>query len=322
MSFIANQLAPRDIAGSSSYQDLLNNTATALMRRHGYRPIDWIIVKDESGNSVVNYVKAISSHGYIVLIFMDTNHYNAVTTDLRYRIDSRAADIIPISHTAKSEYYGNYVGKGVHGIGLECQGNYCVLTKTDAREPREVNFLKVQPNAQAVGVISGAPIAHPIIRMSEIIANPALVASQTEIAVHNLRNQAAKKVAAGLMVQSELISQLALAQKLVHEDEIKLLTGTRDEIAKLRGFLNGNQMEVNAAQAAGNSARVAYFSSQADKTFKQIAVRNENIPKLLKLFEEVNAKDNEIRALTEYFNSVHRELAGYVTNLGKQIEIA
>src|SRR3972149_7805017 len=175
----------------------------------GYAPLSRIVIRTDNGDKRTQFIKAINKKGQKVFILIDVNGYTtARSTDLTL-IEAHNASIVPYS--LKTGAY-NCAGKDVCGVAFECGPDaVCVLSRdTQDLAPKEANFVFVEQHAPAAAVIEseGTIMTYPVVRLSEIRANPALVLSNTDTVTRRLRNTAYVSLLEELATTQQSINKL------------------------------------------------------------------------------------------------------------------
>jgi len=163
------------ITNSSLERELVNN---------GYNPISRIMVKGDERKT--KYIKANNKKGQIVFILIDTNGYTSSKDNDITLMDTNNATVIPYS--SKMGAY-SCAGKDVCGIAFECgSDSICILSHGDIDPtPIESNYVFVETKMDT-GKVSNTVMPYPIIKLSEIRANPNLILKNTDLVTRRLRN--------------------------------------------------------------------------------------------------------------------------------------
>jgi hypothetical protein len=270
------------IANSSLENELLNA---------GYAPLSKIVIRTDSGDKRTQYIKAINKKGQKVFIMVDVNGYTtARSTDLTL-IEAHNASIVPYS--LKTGAY-NCAGKDVCGVAFECGSDaVCVLSRgaTDLT-PKEANFVFVEQSAPAAASveIEGTIMTYPVVRLSEIRANPSLVLANTDTVTRRLRNTS----------YTAELQELALAQQSINKLSASFVefNKMREEVAvKLNRTLTQleqwNDIYI-ASPPMTDDAKDRYRKLQFN-----LAQRNEGIATLLRSVKKVADKRVEIDAIAQ-----------------------
>jgi hypothetical protein len=149
------------------------NIEKALLER-GFISTEKILTKDEAGNVMCRFIKARDNLGHALYIELDTSEkdgmgYLTVCDEDRVMSISREASVIPYSLKVGSFEASS---SSLFGVGFECDNQVCVMSRKDnSLEPIETVF----SFSNDMGVQEKHPIPFPIVKLSEVLANPQLV---------------------------------------------------------------------------------------------------------------------------------------------------
>lgn len=163
-----------------------DNIVEVQLSRLGYTPVKRIITKGEKG-PVAHYLKATNRRGQTVYIYLDTKGHVSVKDNDEILAESNIASPIPLS--LKTGAFRS-AGLQVSGIALQCKnGVCCIIRDSSSVNPIEQNFI-VQPDdtEEEVSLIVESPITYPIVRLSEILADPKTVENYVEASTRQLQN--------------------------------------------------------------------------------------------------------------------------------------
>ncbi len=181
------------------YQGIIAKSALENELLHsGYAPLSKIVIKDDHNHKKTQYIKALNKKGQKVFILVDVTGYTtARNTDLTL-LESTKAQIVPYS--LKTGAY-NCAGNEVCGIAFECgSDSVCVLSRHgNDLTPKEANFVFMEQKDNKSNTIegniptgrleqNGQIMTYPIVRLSEIRANPEIVLANTDLVTRRLRN--------------------------------------------------------------------------------------------------------------------------------------
>ncbi len=132
------------------------------------------------------YAKAVNDRGQIVFIDLDIDGYiSHHSTDLTM-IETQQASVVPYSVMMGT---AECAGKDVCGVAFECSGQLCTLTRSDPDlTPKTTILTTTEKTVERTATIDGIPIAYPIIRLSEIMANPKLASKSVDEVTRRIRN--------------------------------------------------------------------------------------------------------------------------------------
>lgn len=173
-----------------NYHNLISKSSLEKeLKEFGYNLISKIVIRANSGEKRTQYVKAINKMGQKVFILIDVNGFTIAHPSNLTLIESNNANMIPLSF--KNGAYNLAVNE-ISGVAFECGSDaICVVVRDDEDlTPREANFVYMQKHTEAVGILEteGNIMTYPVIRLSEIRANPALILENTNNVTRRLRN--------------------------------------------------------------------------------------------------------------------------------------
>ena len=145
------------------------------LMKHGYVPLERIMVGDGC-STTSRYIRARNKVGQVVFILVDTEGYIGVRPQDLTMVESKNANVIPYS-IKKGAYDCAQVE--VSGVAFDCQNSVCIVTREENNLPRETNFVYAGRRVDATAVVGDDIISYPVIRLSEIRANPDMVLAGT-----------------------------------------------------------------------------------------------------------------------------------------------
>lgn len=162
----------------------------------GYDPVDRIVTEydDPSANTqtkqpMANYIKVVNRRGQIVYIYLDVDGHVCISPDEEILAETTNASLIP--HSLKAGAFQS-AGLEVCGVAFECINGLCTLIRDDqSMEPLEQNFiLKPEENDEDEPsiLIGASPVAYPIVKLSDVLANPKAVEQYTDQATRRIQN--------------------------------------------------------------------------------------------------------------------------------------
>ncbi len=278
------------------YSGLINNSSLeAELVNNGYVPLSKIVVKDEGINKT-QYIKALNKNGQKVFIMIDVEGYNSArTTDLTL-VEANNASIIPFSLKMGAMTCAE---KDVCGVAFECGADaVCVVARQgDDLTPKETSFIYVEPASPpstAIMVSEGSIMTYPVVKLSEIRANNALVLQNIDIATRNLRNTSYQSVLADLLAAQESLMNLNIAFSnfnAAREMYAKKIKETLDE-------LEGYNREYILNPPITDDSKEAYRQLQFN-----LAKRNDGISYLLTASKRVADHKKVIDNITTDINN-------------------
>lgn len=172
---------------TQTYQGLLNQTNVENeLQRYGYKIEGRIVAKELNGERI--YIRAINSRGQRVFVLVDVVGDVVTRNDKLVLVENKTATLIP--HSVRNEAL-DCVRNDVCGVALEqADDRVCMLSFDEELNPREVNLTILEESAPSSLTVeyNGEEISYPVIKLSEIRANPYQVLLNTNKVVIRLRN--------------------------------------------------------------------------------------------------------------------------------------
>lgn len=148
----------------SNYSEIVNaNSVESQLEAKKYTILDRIITNEEGVQ--VNYIKAYDANGVIVYILMDSIGNLSVSEDelkpmsLVNESKIRVSDKMAASACA---------GTGICGVALICNDEICMMVRNNDGTTSEKSYQSSTPILNT----GDSSVAHIIVRMSEILADP------------------------------------------------------------------------------------------------------------------------------------------------------
>lgn len=279
------------------YQGIISNASIENeLLNAGYAPLSKIVIRTDNGDKRTQYIKALNKKGQKVFILLDVNGYTtARSTDLTL-IEAHSANIVPYS--LKTGAY-ECAGKDVCGVAFECGSDaVCVLARgSNDLTPKEANFVFVEQRAPAAATIEseGSIMSYPVIRLSEIRANPDLVLSNTDMVTRRLRNNAYVSELQEIAYAQKSLNNLNAA--FVRFEAVRQNSGNKlnQTLTQLEQWNNVYMANPPTTDAAKDRYRRLQYN---------LAQRNEGIANLLRYMKKVADKRLEIDAITKEINDI------------------
>jgi len=204
----------------STYNDLMQSASLEKeLLQAGYLPREKIFVRKESqeeefsearsGDSLPAFIKASNKLGQTVYIMVDGKGYVVARQGDLTLIQSKNASVLPYSLKIGVM---ECAGLDVCGVAFECDDEICTLIRDegDTTVPRETTFTLAQKRAPAA-IVDQDHVAYPIVRLSEIRADPAAALANTMASASRIRRAAAQNCVSELTALKCAIEELTLA---------------------------------------------------------------------------------------------------------------
>lgn len=279
------------------YQGIINNSSLENeLLNAGYAPLSKIVVKTDGGDKRTQYIKALNKNGQKVFILVDVHGYTTARSSDLTLVEAHNVSIVPYS--LKTGAF-NCAGKDVCGVAFECGPDaVCVLSRgADDLRPKEANFVFVEQHAPTVATLEmeGSIMTYPVIRLSELRANPELVLSNTDVVTRRLRNEHYKTLLTELVQAQQSINRL-------NESFVRFNCSREEYAGKLNQtltILEGWNREYLKCPPTTDEGKDKYRKLQYN-----LSQRNEGIATLLRSVKKVADKRAEIDALTKEINEI------------------
>jgi len=206
----------------------------------GYTPVDKVVVREGNDEFSAKYIKVMTPTGQGALVELNEEGYvSPGATDLNV-VEVKDASSIPYSHkigTLES------VGQEIRGVAFLCEDNVCVVTREEERvTPTETFYIATEKAGDRTAVLDDVPVAYPVVRFKEVVAEPKEVAKSIDKAASDLRKRA---------------YQMAV-------DELKQVRGSIDELEK--ALADFDLVQKDAARRLGDSFKeLDKYHAQYDK---------------------------------------------------------
>lgn len=306
------------------YQGVISNASLENeLINSGYAPISRIVVASDNGDKRTQYIKAINKNGQKVFVQLDVSGYtSARSTDLTF-VESNKATIVPYSIKTGAM---NCVGNNTCGVAFECGNDaVCVLSRgaddKNDMQPKEANYVYVEKHAPSSMVIEseGSTIAYPVVRLSEIRANPDLVLENTNIATRRLRNSSYEALLSDLSNTQKSI--VKLWQEFSHFDQARYNNAT-----KLNASLTQLELyndKYNEILNSSENKQIVLTDEEKDRyrlIQHNLMIRNDSIVSLLKAMKKVADKHSEMERITKEIRDITEFLNRELVNVDLAIQ--
>ncbi len=167
-------------------EQITDPTVENELMKYGYLPTQKIMINENSQKQCM-FIKATNKFGQPVLIKLD---------DEGIVVESQADLTIVKSNIGQIGDYSSRVGERVCmqseacGLAYVCNNGVCVMENNNDGKVVESKFEFVKRFSEQDAIIGDEPVAYPVVSLSDIRANPALVLDITNRATKRLRNAA------------------------------------------------------------------------------------------------------------------------------------
>lgn len=161
-----------------------------LMKYH-YIPLNTIIIRDDDGDFLNKYVKAVNQMGQKVYILIDVDTKRNVLSDLTL-VNTKMGNVLPYSLKAGAM---KMAGMDASGIAIESdQNGLCMLESVMDEENDNISIIesnftfKEEQTTNSVVENYGCHMSYPVVKLSEIRVNNTLVVEGANTVTRKLRN--------------------------------------------------------------------------------------------------------------------------------------
>lgn len=262
----------------------------------GYTPLSKIVV-NSNGEKRVQFIKAINKKGQKIFILVDVDGFAAAKANEVTLLEVNKTSIIPYS--VKTGAY-NCANKDVCGVAFECGSDaVCVLSRepTDLM-PKESNFVFVDRKTDEA--VETNVMTYPVVRLSEIRADPEIILKNTDIVIRRLRNNTYVTLLEELTVTRQAINKL-------NEAFLRFNSTRESNAAKLNATLTQlekwNEIYI-AHPPTTDENKDKYRKLQHNLVQRNdgIAILLQSMKKVADLTKEIDNVSNTINNVTEFCN--------------------
>jgi uncharacterized coiled-coil DUF342 family protein len=192
-------------------------------------------------------------------------------------------------------------GLDVCGVAFECNDSVCTLSRDVVDQtPKETTFVFSEKHVERAAIMDEDLVAVPIVKMSEIRANPELTLRNTDTATRRIRNASYKNVMAQLDSMKDSLK--TLNESVESFDEVK--NDVTNRLAKSLSTLENYNRNFMAKPIQSEEDRNTYRKllynlrrrNELFVTFLQYVRRvAEEIVKFAQNADEVKAITNELK---------------------------
>lgn len=285
-----NNLVFNSASKAKNYQDIISKSCIDdKLELLGYRILNKIIVTEKNGEKKTQYVKAINKKGQKLFVFVDIPGYTTNSINDVNLVETND-NIVPYSLKQGSYECSS---KTSSGVAFECgSDSFCVIIRDSNNNPIEQNYMFKERN---IVNDDGTVMSYPIIRFSELINNPIITLSNTDVATRRLRNSS---------YTSELQNMLTLQQSIQKlSDSFNRFNEIRTDVGiKIKDTLS--QLEEWNNIYLSNLPITDIEKDKYAKLQYNLIQRNEYIMILLQVMKKVSDKHIIIDSITKEINEI------------------
>jgi len=268
-----------------------DSTVEKTLVKSGYLPVDKVLTKDDNGNLMCQYIKAVDATGRTTYVDLDCEGYVAVDPEDVAMTSATKASVVPYSARI-----GTYecASSDVCGVAFECDNEICTVKRSDgSMTPSETVFTTSSvsqkfPGHKEHGMLSNHPISYPIVSLSDIKENPERVACSVRDSHNRMRNAAFGQVnrdTTNLLESSNGLNNEVRRFDAKQKSVASKLTSTIEQLETAHEALKRKPPVTDKARANLRSVRY------------NLRRRHDLVTDHLKLAEAVNSRLDRIKEL-------------------------
>jgi len=270
---------------------------------YGYYPLSKIV---EDGEKAI-FIKCRNRYGETVYVELDTLGFTSFDKDKMTFVKSGKLNEIPYSiqvgdlDCSKSD---------ICGLVYDCKEGVCVIKNT-VSGPVKSEYVYTEKSKDR-NLVGSDNVAHPVIRMSEIVANPEAILKHTHEYVRRLRKQAYQDGADRIRKGEELVQRFLNSYHRFGQSVKEVERGFGSDIDKLQKYSDEyfNILEsIPLEQRGGDLYR--YNLERQRKVSEELAFRSSYLVEMIsacaKFTDELSILENSIKFLdskVEYLQSL------------------
>lgn len=255
-------LGSMGVASNSTFETLTQSSVEMELLAAGYIPREKVIVGQDGGALQGRFIKAINQFGQPVFIELDGEGFISTQPGDMTMVETKTATVVPSSIKMGYQQCLQYQSCGV---AFECHDGICTLIN-DTQGTRETNLVYTEKRSEKAVFLDGEVAAFPVIRLSEIRANPREVLRMTDVSTKRIRRSALESADADLrqfeMQMNELSKSYAEYMRVKSDLQARLSNVTTE----MEGYENDylNQPPVTIEGKAKNQTLIAnlYYRNQ------------------------------------------------------------
>lgn len=200
----------------------------------GYAPISKVVVSKE-GNLEGKYIKALNLYCQHIYIELDVEGVLAVEEGTIAHLERETVSEIPLNvemdalRCAESD---------VCGVAFECKNGVCTLTQEETSTPKRTSFIRVEKNEEIAALMLDDNIAYPVVKFSEIRANPSASLEAQNNATTLLRNKSYDNLVQNLNEMSQYINVLLVEFNTFNASRNSLSAKVHEDLVNLERLKN------------------------------------------------------------------------------------
>lgn len=274
----------------------------------GFIPTEKILTQDREGRINCHFIKTRDKLGHSSFVEVDTDYTNGmgfvkVSPNEEVMTVSSEASVIPYSMKIGTFEANN----DLYGVGFVCDNGVCMMQRKDpSLKPTETVFSYSTGGENRSGIMQDHPVPYPIVKMTDILANPREVQNSIVNSHTRMRsvafNQCQKEVENLKKKVGELNREICEFEKNSNEVSNVLACNINELLKYHKGYENMGEL----CQKDRNKMKMIQFNLQ-----KRHDLLNDHIS----LCKSVKERSNKISAITEELEGINTYMVELFENL-------
>jgi hypothetical protein len=284
----------------------------ALLER-GFIPTEKILTRDDVGNVVCRFIKVRDKLGHAAYVELDCDYHDGmgfltISSDDTIMTQSHEASVIPYSLKIGSFEANN---NDLYGVGFECDNSVCVMSRKDSSlDPVESVFTYANGD-ESMGILNRHPIPFPIIKITDILANPDIVHKNIKTGHTRMRNVAftscMKEVESMKKYANELNEEIQRFDKISTEVS-NVLTCTINDLENMH-----DAYEKQGAKCQKDVDNVKSIRFNLNKRHDLVNDHIANCNSMRERAEKVRVLAEELKSLNDFSQTLFTGLSSVFT---------
>lgn len=289
------------------------NLEKSLLER-GFIPTEKILTRDDDGATICRFIKVRDKLGHAAYVELDCDYHDGmgfltVSSDDTIMTQSHEASVIPYSLKIGS-FEAN--SNDLYGVGFECDNSICVMSRKDpSLDPVESVFIHSKDDESELGILNRHPIPFPIVKITDILANPDIVHKNIKSGHTRMRNVAFNSC----MKEVEALKKYAneMNQEIQRFDQIStevsnVLSCTINDLENMH-----DTYEKQGAKCQKDIENVQSIRFNLNKRHDLVNDHISNCHSMRERAEKVRALTEELKALNDFSQTLFTGLSSVFT---------
>lgn len=261
------------------------------LKKSGIDIVEEVIVNNDEKQPELVMVKGYTKLGQPIFVEMD-KYKNPTGISARNLTMMQIKETTVIPESIKSGNLENVE----QGVVLECEGGVCVITKNPRGESMERTFVYVQAPTERAGVLGDNPLAAPITKVSEWVANPDKTRSRVNKETIEIRKSAVREMRERLEKAEEALKHMVFEFQEVK----KCMEAHMNTTIELVEDMEKIQKDWLAVPECDNEEAIKKISCNQSKLVKTNNMIADELRCSLAVSSETAKLEESARKLSEY----------------------